>query len=41
MEERVIPVRIDIENDHYRLKDTFLWNCAGEYESSPKMSPDG
>ena len=28
VEDHVIPVRLDIEHDHFRLKDTFMWNCA-------------
>ena len=28
VEEHIVPVRLDLEHDHYRLKDTFLWNCA-------------
>lgn len=28
VEDHIVPVRIDIEHDHHRIKDTFMWNCA-------------
>jgi SWI/SNF-related matrix-associated actin-dependent regulator of chromatin subfamily B protein 1 len=28
VEDHVIPVRLDLEHDHFRLKDTFLWNVS-------------
>lgn len=31
VEDHVIPIRLDIEHDHTRLKDTFMWNVAGEF----------
>lgn len=30
VEDHVIPVRLDLEHDQYRLKDTFLWNVADQ-----------
>ena len=29
VEDHLVPVRLELEHDQYRLKDTFLWNCAG------------
>ena len=29
VEDHVVPVRLELEYDHWKLKDTFLWNCAG------------
>jgi len=31
VEEQIIPVRLDLEWEHHKLKDTFMWNCAGMY----------
>lgn len=31
VEDYIVPVRIDVEHDHYRFKDTFMWNCSGEW----------
>jgi SWI/SNF-related matrix-associated actin-dependent regulator of chromatin subfamily B protein 1 len=28
VEDHIIPIRIDIEHDHFRLKDTFMWNVS-------------
>ncbi|ORX41203.1 hypothetical protein BD324DRAFT_613614 [Kockovaella imperatae] len=28
VDDQIIPVRIDLEQDHWKLKDTFMWNCA-------------
>lgn len=30
VEDLVIPIRLDLDHDHYKLKDTFMWNCAGK-----------
>ncbi|KAK4684761.1 SWI/SNF-related matrix-associated actin-dependent regulator of chromatin subfamily B member 1, partial [Tremellales sp. Uapishka_1] len=28
VEDQVVPVRLDLEYDHWKLKDTFMWNCS-------------
>lgn len=28
VEDHSIPIRLDIEHDTHRIKDTFMWNCA-------------
>jgi SWI/SNF-related matrix-associated actin-dependent regulator of chromatin subfamily B protein 1 len=28
VEDHIIPIRLDIELDHFRLKDTFMWNVS-------------
>jgi SWI/SNF-related matrix-associated actin-dependent regulator of chromatin subfamily B protein 1 len=28
IEDHVIPIRLDIEHDHFRLRDTFMWNVS-------------
>ncbi|WRT70508.1 uncharacterized protein IL334_007506 [Kwoniella shivajii] len=28
VEDHIVPVRLDLEHDSYKLKDTFMWNCA-------------
>jgi hypothetical protein len=28
VDEHLIPIRLDIEHDQYRLKDTFMWNVT-------------
>jgi SWI/SNF-related matrix-associated actin-dependent regulator of chromatin subfamily B protein 1 len=30
VEDHVIPIRLDLEHDQHKIKDTFMWNCAGE-----------
>lgn len=32
VEDHVVPVRLDIEEGQYKLKDTFMWNCSGAYD---------
>lgn len=29
-EEILVPIRIEVESDGYRLRDTFVWNLCGE-----------
>lgn len=28
VEDHIVPVRLDLEHDHHRLSDTFMWNCS-------------
>ena len=28
VEDHLVPVRLDLEHDHHRLRDTFLWNVS-------------
>ncbi|WWC92081.1 uncharacterized protein L201_007035 [Kwoniella dendrophila CBS 6074] len=28
VEDQLVPVRLDLEHDNFRLKDTFMWNCS-------------
>ena len=28
VEDQVIPVRVELEHDHWKIRDTFMWNCA-------------
>lgn len=28
VEDQVIPVRIELEHDQWKIKDTFMWNCV-------------
>ncbi|RXK41701.1 hypothetical protein M231_00936 [Tremella mesenterica] len=28
VEDHVVPIRLDIEHESHRLKDTFMWNCS-------------
>lgn len=28
VQDHIIPVRLDLEHDHHRLRDTFLWNVS-------------
>ncbi len=37
-EERLIPVRLDIEHDQWRLRDTFVWNVAGGSYLHPHLN---
>lgn len=30
VEEILIPIRLDIQNDGYRICDTFVWNVNGK-----------
>lgn len=30
VEEHLVPVRVELEHDHVRFCDTFMWNCSGE-----------
>jgi SWI/SNF-related matrix-associated actin-dependent regulator of chromatin subfamily B protein 1 len=30
VEDHVIPIRLDMEEGQYKLKDTFMWNCSGK-----------
>jgi hypothetical protein len=30
VQDQVVPVRIDVEHEQWKIKDTFMWNCAGE-----------
>lgn len=27
--EMLVPIRLEIDHDHYRLRDTFTWNLNG------------
>lgn len=38
VEDHIIPIRLDIEHDHFRLKDTFMWNVSGETPSRMMQS---
>lgn len=29
-EETLIPIRLDVENDGYKIRDTFTWNMNGK-----------
>jgi len=31
IEDNIVPVRLELEHEHSRFSDTFLWNCSGEY----------
>lgn len=31
-EEKLVPIRIDLEAEGYRLSDTFTWNLNGKDE---------
>lgn len=31
VEDVVIPIRLELEHEQYKIKDTFMWNCAGEF----------
>ena len=37
VEDHVVPVRLDLEHDHWRLKDTFAWNCSGQSLPLPSV----
>ena len=39
VEDYIVPVRLDIEHDHFKLKDTFMWNCSGEHSSEAPRVP--
>ena len=28
--EELVPIRLEVEYDHYRFRDTFVWNLNGE-----------
>jgi hypothetical protein len=28
-EEMLVPIRLDLENDGYKIRDTFTWNMNG------------
>ena len=28
VEDQIVPVRIDIEHDHHRIRDSFMWNVS-------------
>jgi SWI/SNF-related matrix-associated actin-dependent regulator of chromatin subfamily B protein 1 len=30
IEDHIVPVRLELEHEHNRFSDTFLWNCSGE-----------
>jgi hypothetical protein len=30
VEEKLVPVRLDIEHGEWKLRDTFVWNAAGK-----------
>ena len=36
VEDQIVPVRLDIEHDQWKVKDTFMWNCADTLVS-PEM----
>lgn len=36
VEDHVIPIRLDVEHDHFRLRDTFMWNVS-DTVVSPEM----
>jgi len=36
VEDHVIPIRLDIDHDHFRLRDTFMWNVS-DTVISPEM----
>jgi SWI/SNF-related matrix-associated actin-dependent regulator of chromatin subfamily B protein 1 len=36
VEDHVIPIRLDVEHDHFRLRDTFMWNVS-DTVISPEM----
>lgn len=29
-EETLVPIRLDVENDGYKIRDTFTWNINGK-----------
>lgn len=33
--EALVPVRLDMEIDGQKLRDTFTWNLNGKYETAP------
>lgn len=38
VDDHLIPVRLDLEHDHWKLKDTFMWNCSGVLWAVLKMT---
>ncbi|KAK8850360.1 hypothetical protein IAR55_004278 [Kwoniella newhampshirensis] len=28
VEDHLVPVRLELEHDHHKIKDTFMWNCS-------------
>lgn len=30
IEDNIVPVRLELEHEHNRFSDTFLWNCSGK-----------
>lgn len=36
-EERLVPIRIDLEAEGYRLSDTFTWNLNGKYDDMKRI----
>lgn len=30
-EEILVPIRLDLENDGYKVRDTFTWNMNGKH----------
>lgn len=41
VEDHIVPVRLEVEHDHWKLKDTFLWNCAGRASRPSTYRVDG
>lgn len=41
VEDHCVPVRLELEHDHHRFSDTFMWNCSGELRClRHKLTPD-
>ena len=32
--EMLVPIRLEIDHDHYKLRDTFTWNLNGAFTFS-------
>jgi hypothetical protein len=39
-EDTLVPIRLDLENDGYRLRDTFTWNLNGNQRTKQVMKMD-
>lgn len=31
VEDHIVPVRLELEHEGQKLKDTFMWNCSGTF----------
>jgi flagellar basal body-associated protein FliL len=39
-EDTLVPIRLELENDGYRLRDTFTWNLNGKQRTKQVMEMD-